>query len=55
MDFFRNLKPIQFYMGSIIFFVLSSLVKDKYHNLYLVFLILGVLLFFFGIGRRIKQ
>jgi hypothetical protein len=55
MDFFKNIKPIQLYMSSIIFFVLSSLVKDKQHNLYLIFLVFGVLLFFFGISKRIKK
>ncbi|HLF51994.1 hypothetical protein [Flavobacterium sp.] len=55
MDFFKNIKPIQLYMGSIIFFVLSSLARKEYHTLYLLFLILGVVLFFLGIIKRIKK
>ena len=55
MDIFKNIKPIHFYMYSIICIGLSSLLKKEYHNLYIAFLVLGVLLFFLGIGKRIKK
>jgi hypothetical protein len=55
MEFYKNIKPIQLYMCSILFIVLSNLVKKDYYTLYIIFLLLGVILFFLGISKRIKK
>lgn len=55
MNFFKNLKPIQLYMSSVVFFVLSNLVKKEHHNLYVLFLVIGIVVFFLGLRTRIKK
>lgn len=55
MDFFNDLKPMHLYLSSIICIVGSSLLKNNYHTLYIIFLILGVILFFLGMTKRIKK
>ena len=55
MEFYKNLKPIYLYLCSTIFIVLSNVVRDKNHALYLVFLFLGVIFFALGFGKKIKR
>ncbi|WP_185964619.1 hypothetical protein [Flavobacterium sp. GT3R68] len=55
MNFFNNLKPMHLYLSSIICIVGSSLLKNDYHTFYIVFLVLGVILFFWGMTKRIKK
>lgn len=55
MDFFNNLKPMYLYFASMICIGLSSLLKNDYHTFYIVFLVLGVILFFWGMLKRIKK
>lgn len=55
MNFIKNLKPIQLYMTSVIFFIIANLLKKEYYDLYLFFLVIGVLLFFLGLSKRIKK
>ena len=54
-DFYNNLKPIQLYMASIVFFVISNLVKKEQRDLYLLFLGIGIVLFFLGLNKRIRK
>lgn len=55
MEFYKSLKPIHFYMSSILFIVLSNLVRDKNHSIYMIFLFLGVILFALGFSKKIKK
>jgi hypothetical protein len=55
MDFYKNLKPIHFYLCSIVFIVLSNVVREKNQSIYLIFLFLGVVLFALGFSKKIKK
>lgn len=55
MEFYKNLKPIHLYLCSIVFIVLSNVVRDKNQSIYLAFLILGVILFALGFSKKIKK
>ena len=55
MDCIKNLKPIQLYMASVIFFIIANLLRKEYYDLYFPFLVIGVLLFFLGLRKRIKK
>jgi hypothetical protein len=55
MEFYKNLKPIHFYLSSIVFIVLSNVVREKNQSIYLIFLLLGVVLFALGFIKKIKK
>lgn len=50
----KNIHPIVLYLISVICFVLSNVVRDKYVVLYYVLLIAGALFFIFGFFRARK-
>ena len=37
MEFYKNLKPIHLYLCSIVFIVLSNVVREKNQSIYLIF------------------
>jgi hypothetical protein len=55
MEFYKNLKSIHLYLCSIVFIVLSNVVREKNQSVYLIFLILGVILFALGFSKKIKK
>ncbi|CAN1510364.1 hypothetical protein MCEGE10_00776 [Flavobacteriaceae bacterium] len=55
MEFYKNLKPIHLYLCSIVFIVLSNAVREKNQTIYLIFLLLGVVLFALGFSKKIKK
>ena len=55
MEFYKNLKSIYFYLCSILFIVLSNVVRDKNQTLYLILLSLGVVLFVLGFSKKMKK
>ncbi|WP_348800373.1 hypothetical protein [Flavobacterium adhaerens] len=54
-SFFKNASPIFFYFLSVVAFVLANVLKETTITLYYVLLIVGLVLFFLGMLRRIKQ
>ena len=52
MEFYKNLKPIHLYLCSIVFIVLSNVVREKNQTIYLIFLLLGVVLFALGFSKK---
>lgn len=54
-SFFKNASPLFFYFISIISFVLSNVSKEMNITLYYGLLIVGVVFFFLGLMRRIRQ
>jgi hypothetical protein len=55
MEFYKNLKPIHLYLCSTLLIVLSNVVRDKNQTIYLIFLLLGVILFALGFSKKIKK
>lgn len=54
-SFFKNASPLFFYFISIMSFVLSNVSKEMNITLYYGLLIVGVVFFFLGLMRRIRQ
>ncbi|CAM3467661.1 Gliding motility protein [Flavobacterium chungbukense] len=50
----KNISAVTFYFASIISFVLANVLKDNNLSIYYVLLVLGVILFFLGILKRIQ-
>jgi len=50
----KQVKPIYLYMGSMISFVISNMVREQNHILYVVLLVTGLVLFLLGLLLRIK-
>jgi len=50
----KNITPLTFYFGSVICFVLANVLRDKSLSFYYVLLVLGVILFFLGILKRLR-
>ena len=48
----KNIPAMYLYFGSIISFVLASLNKDTNVNLYYLLMVVGVLLFVFGLFKK---
>lgn len=55
MEFYKNLKPIHLYLCSIVFIVLSNVIRDINKSIYLIFLLLGIVLFVIGFSKKIKK
>jgi len=55
MDFFKNASPILFYFISIAAFVLANVIREINITIYYALLIVGLVFFFLGLMRRIKQ
>ncbi|STO10448.1 Uncharacterised protein [Flavobacterium hibernum] len=51
----KNITPLTFYFGSIICFVLANVTKDSSLSSYYVLLVLGVILFFVGVLKRLSS
>lgn len=50
----KNISAVAFYFASVICFVLANVLKDNNLSVYYVLLVLGIILFFLGILKRIK-
>ncbi|KIQ20959.1 hypothetical protein SAMN05444387_2715 [Flavobacterium pectinovorum] len=50
----KNITPLTFYFGSVICFVLANVLRDKSLSFYYVLLVLGLILFFMGILKRLR-
>ncbi|HSD05756.1 hypothetical protein [Flavobacterium sp.] len=55
MDFFKNASPMFFYFISIAAFVLANVIRENNISVYYALLIVGLVFFFLGLMRRIKQ
>ena len=51
----KNIPTMYLYFGSVICFVLASSNKDTNVNLYYLLMVIGVLLFVFGLFNRTKK
>jgi len=50
----KNISAVAFYFASVICFVLANVLKDNNLSLYYILLVLGIILFFLGILKRIR-
>ncbi|PIF30948.1 hypothetical protein CLU81_1407 [Flavobacterium sp. 9] len=50
----KNITPLSFYFASVICFVLANVLKDKSLSIYYVLLIVGLVLFFMGMLKRLR-
>jgi hypothetical protein len=50
----KNITPVSFYFASVICFVLANVLKDKSLSIYYVLLIVGLVLFFMGMLKRLR-
>ncbi|WP_167398349.1 hypothetical protein [Flavobacterium crocinum] len=50
----KNISALTFYFASVLSFVLANVLKDKNLSVYYVLLVLGIVLFFLGVLKRIK-
>ncbi|WP_162847883.1 hypothetical protein [Flavobacterium zhairuonense] len=50
----KNISALTFYFASVIAFVLANVLKDKNLSVYYALLVLGIVLFFLGVFKRIK-
>lgn len=55
MNFFKNLSSLNLYVISILCFVGANLMRSGSVELYYSLLVVGVLLFVFGLSKRIKK
>ena len=55
MEFYKNLKPIHLYLSSIVFIVLSNVIREKNQTIYLIFLMFGLVLFALGFSKKLKR
>lgn len=51
----KNASPIYFYFVSIVAFVLANSIREINISLYYALLVIGLVFFFLGLMRRIKQ
>jgi len=51
----KNVAPITFYFASVVCFVLANVLKDKSLSFYYVLLVLGLVLFFAGMLKRMRD
>ena len=51
----KNASPIYFYFVSIAAFVLANVIRENNISVYYALLIVGLIFFFLGLMRRIKQ
>ncbi|MFC4477139.1 hypothetical protein ACFO3N_08695 [Flavobacterium chungangensis] len=51
----KNISALTFYFASVISFVLANVLKDKNLSVYYVLLVLGIVLFFLGVLKRIRS
>jgi hypothetical protein len=50
----KNITPVSFYFASVVCFVLANVLKDKSLSIYYVLLIVGLVLFFMGMLKRLR-
>ncbi|WP_204251693.1 hypothetical protein [Flavobacterium ginsenosidimutans] len=50
----KNISAITFYFASVVCFVFANLLKDNNLSVYYVLLVVGIILFFLGVLKRIK-
>lgn len=51
---FNKLSPMALYFISIVFLVLSNIIRSHNLNLYYVLLVIGIIFFFLGLYKKIK-
>ncbi|WP_286969100.1 MULTISPECIES: hypothetical protein [unclassified Flavobacterium] len=51
----KNISALTFYFASVLSFVLANVLKDKNLSIYYVLLVLGIVLFFLGVLKRIRS
>ena len=51
----KNISALTFYFASVLSFVLANVLKDKNLSVYYVLLVLGIVLFFLGVLKRIRS
>ncbi|WP_427874945.1 hypothetical protein [Flavobacterium sp. MMS24-S5] len=51
----KNISALTFYFASVISFVLANVLKDKNLSIYYILLVLGIVLFFLGVLKRIRS
>lgn len=50
----KNISAIAFYFASVICFVLANVLKDNNLSVYYALLVVGIVLFFLGVFKRIR-
>ncbi|RKR11390.1 hypothetical protein C8C83_3116 [Flavobacterium sp. 90] len=50
----KNITPVSFYFASVICFVLANVLKDKSLSFYYILLVVGLVLFFMGMLKRLR-
>ncbi|PBJ14535.1 hypothetical protein [Flavobacterium sp. ACN6] len=50
----KNISAVAFYFASVICFVLANVLKDSNLSVYYVLLVVGVILFFMGVIKRLR-
>ncbi|XDZ56800.1 hypothetical protein FlaCF_3848 [Flavobacterium tructae] len=50
----KNISAIAFYFVSVICFVLANVLKDSNLSVYYALLVIGIVLFFLGVLKRIR-
>ncbi|BFM41910.1 hypothetical protein CFS9_05510 [Flavobacterium sp. CFS9] len=50
----KNISAIAFYFASVICFVLANVLKDSNLSVYYALLVVGIVLFFLGVFKRIR-
>lgn len=51
----KNISALTFYFASVLSFVLANVLKYKNLSIYYVLLVLGIVLFFLGVLKRIRS
>lgn len=51
---FKNLKPIYFYMASVLSFVMANVIRDTSIELYYFSVVIALVLFILGFMKRMK-
>ncbi len=55
MDFFKKLSSLNLYLISVLCFVGANVLRSQSIAIYYTLLVLGVMLFVFGLTKRIKK
>ena len=50
----KNISAVAFYFASVICFVFANLLKDNNLSVYYVLLVVGIILFFLGVLKRMR-
>nr|WP_294789339.1 hypothetical protein [uncultured Flavobacterium sp.] len=55
LESLKNISAVAFYFASVICFVLANVLKDNNASVYYILLVVGIILFFLGVLKRLKS